>query len=92
LFASASPEISRERQSHPHSDRPDGTIIGPAPGAAPGEHGAAIFRQHPPRLAEAQSKIVAAMRTIQQAVAQLPVLDSRRVDAIIGYDENTPPA
>lgn len=66
---------------------PDGTISGTAPGATPGEHDVAIILSHPGRSPAAQAEAVAAIRAIQQAVAQLPVLDARTPEEIIGYDE-----
>jgi anthranilate/para-aminobenzoate synthase component II len=67
---------------------PDGTLTGSAPGAAPGEHDAAIILSPAPRSPAQQAEAIAAIRAIQQAVARLPVLDSRPADEIIGYDEH----
>lgn len=65
----------------------DGTISGTAPGAEPGEHEAAIILSPAVRSAAEQAEAIAAIRAIQEAVAQLPVLDARSPDEIIGYDE-----
>lgn len=67
---------------------PDGTLTGSAPGAAPGEHDAAIILSPAPRSPAAQAEAVAAIHAIQEAVARLPVLDPRSPDDIIGYNEN----
>lgn len=67
---------------------PDGTLIGSAPGAAPGEHDAAIILSPDPRPPAAQAEAIAAIRAIQEAVALLPILDPRPPDDIIGYNEN----
>jgi hypothetical protein len=74
-------------QAHIHVS-PDGTITGYAPGAAPGEHDAAIILPQPIRSPAAQAEAIATIRAIQEAVAQLPVLDDRPPDEIIGYDEH----
>ncbi len=74
-------------QAHIHV-APDGTIIGYAPGAAPGEHDAAIILPQPARSPAAQAEAIATIRAIQEAVAQLPVLDDRPPDEIVGYDVN----
>jgi hypothetical protein len=67
---------------------PDGTITGSAPGAARGEHDAAIILSPVTRSPAAQAEAVAAIRAIQEAVARLPILNPRPPDDIIGYDEN----
>jgi len=66
----------------------DGTITGSAPGAAPGEHDAAIILSQPTRSLTARAEAMAAIRSIQDAVAKLPVLDARSADEILGYDEH----
>lgn len=67
---------------------PDGTLTGTARGVAPGEHDAAIILSRPPSSPHAQAEAFEAIRKIQQEVAQLPVLDDRSADEIIGYDTN----
>jgi hypothetical protein len=64
---------------------PDGTITGSAPGAAPGEHDAAIILSPVTRSPAEQAEVIASIRAIQEAVAQLPVLDPRSPDEIIKH-------
>ena len=68
---------------------PDGTLTGRASGLPPGEHEAEIALVDtgkgvdPPDL----HTLLARVHAIQQEIAQLPVLDERSSDAIIGYNE-----
>jgi hypothetical protein len=63
---------------------PAGTITRPAPG----EYDTAIILAQPIRSLAAQAEAIATTRAIQETVTQLPVLDDRRPDEIIDYDEN----
>jgi len=67
---------------------PEGMISGSAPGAAPGEHDAAIILSPAPRSSLEQAEAFAAIRAIQADVARLPILDPAPADDILGYDEN----
>jgi len=68
---------------------PDGTLTGHAAGLPAGEHEAEIALldapTRPVRLAS--DDLLARVRVIQAEVAQLPVLDNRSPDQIIGYNE-----
>ena len=68
---------------------PDGTLTGRATGLPAGEHDAEltlIANAERPVLSEAET-LLARVRAIQREVAQLPVLDARGPDEIIGYNE-----
>jgi hypothetical protein len=68
---------------------PDGTLSGRVRGLPPGEHEAEIalidFDKGEARL-DADT-LLARVRAIQKEIAQLPVLDERSPDEIIGYNE-----
>lgn len=65
----------------------DGTITGHAPGALPvGEHDVEIVLRTPEKIV-APAAAWAAIRTLQDELARLPVLDPRTPDEILGYDE-----
>jgi len=68
---------------------PDGSLTGKATGLPPGEHEAEIVLVGINRdLAGADAKtLLARVRAIQAEMAQLPVLDERNADEIIGYNE-----
>ena len=70
----------------------DGSITGSVPGATPGEHDAAIVLRRPAHPPGAHADAVAAIRTVQDTVARLPVLDPRTADEIVGYDDGGLPA
>ena len=68
---------------------PDGTLTGVASGLPPGEHKAEIMLVDT-RAGAAQpdpDTLLARVREIQAEIAQLPVLDERSPDEIIGYNE-----
>ncbi len=68
---------------------PDGSLSGQAPGLPAGEHDAEIAVLEgtggPARLDAGQ--LLGRIRAIQAEIAQLPVLDPRSPDEIIGYNE-----
>jgi hypothetical protein len=67
---------------------PDGTLTGRAHGLPPGEHDAEIIVSDaapPPRFDTAA--LLAHVRAIQAEIAQLPILDPRSADEIIGYND-----
>jgi len=68
---------------------PDGNLTARASGLPPGEHEAEIAlvdtRKDSVR-ADAKA-LLARVRVIQEEMAQLPVLDRRSPDEIIGYNE-----
>lgn len=69
---------------------PDGTLSGQAPGLPAGEHEAEISLL-PARHSNARpnrEELLARVRAIQARIAQLPVLDSRSPDEILGYNEH----
>jgi hypothetical protein len=68
----------------------DGTITGRASGGAlpPGEHDAEIVLQ--PRQAgplPSQTEAWGAIHALQDELAQLPILDARTPEEILGYNE-----
>lgn len=65
---------------------PDGTISGRASGLPPGEHEAeiALIDTREGVRPDADT-LLARVRAIQREMAQLPVLDGRSPDEIIGY-------
>lgn len=68
----------------------DGTITGHAPrGLPPGEHEAAISVPAMPAAAAAPAaaEIRDRIRALQDEAARLPVLDPRRPDEILGYND-----
>lgn len=65
---------------------PDGTMTGTARGVAPGEHDAAIILSRPSASPRGQAEALEVIHQIQREIAQLPVLDHRSADEIIGYD------
>ena len=68
---------------------PDGTLSGQVPGLPAGEHEAEISVL-PARHSNARAsreELLARVRAIQARIAQLPVLDSRSPDEILGYNE-----
>ena len=68
---------------------PDGTLSGHAAGVPPGEHDAEIILL--PGNAKSEKgewqNLLTRVRAIQAEFARLPVIDSRRADEIIGYNE-----
>ena len=68
---------------------PDGTLSGRAQGLPDGEHDAEITLPDTgsPRLRPSAEELLARVRAIQAEVAQLPVLDSRSPEEILGYNE-----
>jgi hypothetical protein len=68
---------------------PDGTLSGRAHGLPAGEHDAEItlLDTGSPRLRPSAEEVLARVRAIQAEVAQLPVLDSRSPEEILGYNE-----
>jgi hypothetical protein len=68
---------------------PDGTLAGRAGGLPPGEHEAEIALIDPEKGAARldADTLLARVRAIQEEMAQLPVLDDRSPDEIIGYNE-----
>jgi len=68
---------------------PDGTLSGRAHGLPAGEHDAEItlLDTGSPRLRPSAEELLARVRAIQAEVAQLPVLDSRSPEEILGYNE-----
>jgi hypothetical protein len=68
---------------------PDGTLTGRATGLPEGEHDAQVTLiggEAPPGLFDVAT-LLARVRAIQREVAQLPMLDARSPDEIIGYNE-----
>jgi hypothetical protein len=66
----------------------DGTVTGRVPDTVPpGEHEADIVLQ-PVAGSVDQTRAKAAIRTLQEELAKLPVLDARPADEILGYDES----
>ena len=69
---------------------PDGSLSGRAPGLPAGDHDAEIAvleaTSKPARLDA--SRLLGRIRAIQAEIAQLPVLDPRSPDEIIGYNEH----
>lgn len=68
---------------------PDGTLTGRAAGLPVGEHDAEIMllgTRVNTRNRDANA-LLARVRAIQAEVAQLPLLDARTPDEIIGYNE-----
>lgn len=68
---------------------PDGMRSGRADGLPAGEHDAEItvFDAAGARASLDAEGLLARIRTIQAEVAQLPVLDARRPEEIIGYND-----
>jgi hypothetical protein len=68
---------------------PDGTLTGRASGLPPGEHEAEIALVDTSKGAPRPDTetLLARVRAIQREVAQLPILDGRSADEIIGYNE-----
>jgi hypothetical protein len=68
---------------------PDGTLTGQAAGLPPGEHEAEIALVDTNKSVGRPdaATLLARVRAIQEEMAQLPVLDERTSDEIIGYDE-----
>jgi hypothetical protein len=68
---------------------PDGTITDQATGLPPGEHEAeiALVKAEKGAARRDADTLLARVRAIQQELAQLPVLDGRSPDEIIGYNE-----
>lgn len=68
---------------------PDGTLTGRASGLPPGEHEAEIALLETVRGAARPDAdaLLARVRAIQEEMAQLPVLDRRNPDEIIGYNQ-----
>jgi len=69
---------------------PDGTLSGRADGLPTGEHDAEItvFDSPGGRARLDVEGLLARIRAIQAEVAQLPVLDARSPEEIIGYNEH----
>jgi hypothetical protein len=69
---------------------PDGMLSGRADGLPAGEHDAEItvFDAAGARESVDTRGLLARIRAIQAEVAQLPVLDARRPEEIIGYNEH----
>ena len=68
---------------------PDGTLTGWVSGLPPGEHEAEIVLLDTQRGGTRPdiATLLARVRAIQQEMAQLPVLDERSPEEIIGYNE-----
>jgi hypothetical protein len=68
---------------------PDGTLTGRAGGLPPGEHEAEITLVDTGKSVDPPNvhTLLARVHAIQQEMAQLPVLDKRSSDEIIGYNE-----
>ena len=68
---------------------PDGTIIGRVSGLPPGEHEAEIVLVDTGKSLDSPDvhTLLARVHAIQREIAQLPVLDRRSSDEIIGYNE-----
>lgn len=68
---------------------PDGTLTGRACGLPPGEHEAEIALVDTSKSAGRSDAdaLLSRVRAIQQEMAQLPVLDERTPDEIIGYNK-----
>ena len=68
---------------------PDGTLTGRASGLPPGEHEAEIALVDIGKSVDSPDVhlLLARVRAIQQEIAQLPVLDKRSSDEIIGYNK-----
>jgi len=67
----------------------DGTLSGQANGLPTGEHDAEIMLldSEKPKAGHDVETLLARVRAIQKDVAELPVLDARSPDEIIGYNE-----
>ena len=64
----------------------DGRVFGEAKGIPAGDHDVAIIlHQRGPHPAPEQA--LAAIHALQDEIARLPVLDPRKPDEILGYDE-----
>jgi hypothetical protein len=70
--------------------RPDGTLTALAVGLPVGQHEAEIVLLDDASIKRTRDAdtLLARVRAIQERVAQLPVLDKRSPDEIIGYNEN----
>lgn len=68
---------------------PDGTITGRASGLPPGEHEAeiALIDTREGAVRPDAETLLNRVRAIQKEIAQLPVLDERSPDEIVGYNE-----
>jgi len=68
---------------------PDGTLTGEAAGLPTGEHEAEIslIESAEPAPQDDADSLLVRIRAIQEEMAQLPVLDKRSPDEIIGYNE-----
>jgi hypothetical protein len=68
---------------------PDGTLTGRASGLPPGEHEGELALVDTGRSVDSPDlhTLLARVHAIQQEIAQLPVLDRRSSDEIIGYNE-----
>ena len=69
---------------------PDGTLTGKARGLPVGDHEAEITlldTRAPVQRSDAE-QLLARIRAIQAEVAQLPILDGRSPDEILGYNEH----
>jgi hypothetical protein len=68
---------------------PDGTLTGRVSGLPPGEHEAEIALVNIGKSVDRPDvhTLLARVHAIQQEIAQLPVLDKRSPDEIIGYNE-----
>jgi hypothetical protein len=68
---------------------PDGTLTGRASGLPPGEHEAEIALVDTGESVDRPDfhTLLARVHAIQQEIVQLPVLDKRSSDEIIGYNE-----
>jgi hypothetical protein len=69
---------------------PDGTLTARASGLPVGEHEAEIAVIDSGNAARPSADaLLARVRAIQAEIAELPVLDERSPDEIIGYDEHS---
>ena len=68
---------------------PNGELTAHAAGLPPGEHDAEIVLLDAPPLASRldQNNLLEKVRAIQAEIAQLPLLDIRSPDEIIGYNQ-----
>lgn len=68
---------------------PDGTLTGKARGLPVGDHEAEItlLDANAPMQRSDAERLLARIRAIQAEVAQLPILDSRSPDEILGYNK-----
>lgn len=68
---------------------PDGTFSGRGTGLPPGEHEAEIIVSDAaaPRAGLSADELLVRVRAIQAEISQLPVLDTRGADEILGYNE-----